>query len=151
MGFKSFTLKAMKFLDVAMALILLVTCFLCLVSYIMMGKMAPELREASNFGVSSWMFLITMIFSLAFCLIGIFFVFNWFVLSTNADHVIISELIYILGLEPGLERKDGDGSEHNKTPPAILSSGVNLSDADSIESIYGFGHDKDQKWTYAGR
>ena len=75
--------------------------------------------------------------------IFIFYVYNWFVLRTKTSHRIISELIYILGLEPSQPRSIGEGSE-DPIPPIVPK-------AESVESIYGFGHDEEKKWTFAGK
>ena len=92
----------------------------------------------------AWFFLIGVGFTLLYAIIFVFYVYNWFVLRTKAQHRIISELIYILGLEPAQPRTGGEGSE-DPIPIAVPAK------AESVESVYGFGHDDDKKWTYAGK
>ena len=95
------------------------------------------------FFFSAWFFIIGVVFCLLYAIIFIFYVYNWFVLRTKTSHRIISELIYILGLEPSQPRSIGEGSE-DPIPPIVPK-------AESVESIYGFGHDEDKKWTFAGK
>merc|ERR1719474_493072 len=65
---------------------------------------------------------------------------------------MVQELIYILGiwsLEDEEENREKLLPSLQAIPLDMMKD--NYGDTDSIESIYGFGHDENQKWTYAGK
>ena len=137
------TFKVLRFTDSFTMFIFFVMSILLLISYISLSEMAPELQTAANMDYITWFFLIGVCFSLIYAIICAFYIYNWFVLRTKTDHVIISELIYILGLEPSPKRLDGVGREDPPIPP--------LKESQSVESVYGFGHDEEKRWTFAGK
>ena len=140
------TLKVIRFLDIIAMAMYFVMSLLLLISYLFLQDLAPGMQTAANMEYVTWFFLIGVAFSLVSAIICVFYVYNWFVLRPQTKHIIIAELIYILGLEPAPKRLDGEGREDPLAAPIPLPQ-----DTESVESIYGFGHDKEEQWTYAGK
>merc|ERR1712098_764187 len=148
---KSATFRSMNYCDLIIAIIMLVSVLLFASVYMIMTSIAPEIQEASNFDISSWMILIIIVVQIIFVLFFAISTVQWFDLS-NPSSKMVQELLYILGIW----RLEEDEEKREKLLPSLQATPLDTmkdqyGDTDSIESIYGFGHDENQKWTYAGK
>merc|ERR1712098_49817 len=149
---KSATFRSMNYCDLIIAIIMLVSVLLFASVYMIMTSIAPEIQEASNFDISSWMILIIIVVQIIFVLFFAISTVQWFDLS-NPSSKMVQELPYILGFW-SLEEDEEENRE--KLLPSLQATPLDMmkdhyGDTDSIESIYGFGHDENQKWTCAGK
>ena len=94
----------------------------------------------------TWIFLLLVLFAIVFLLFFAISSIQWFELVMASNNKIVQELIYILGLGESDEEKE----EHLEQTLQAIPMDI-VKDSDSMESIYGFGHDDNQKWTYAGK
>jgi len=108
-----------------------------------MSSIAPEIQQATNFDFSSWTIILIILFAFIFWLFSVISIIQWFELVRASNNKIVQELIYILGLWEA----DGEKEEHlQQTLQEIPLD----KDTDSVDSLYGFGHDENEKWTFAG-
>ena len=61
-----------------------------------------------------------------------------------SNNKIVQELIYILGLW------EADGEKEEHLQQTLQEIPLEIKDTDSVDSLYGFGHDENKKWTFAG-
>ena len=143
---KSCSFKYMRYYDLVAACLLLFSVIFYVVVYVTMSSIAPEIQQAANFDYSSWIILLLVLFAIVFLLFFAISSFQWFELVMASNNKIVQELIYILGLGESDEEKE----EHLEQTLQAIPVDI-VKDSDSMESIYGFGHDENQKWTYAGK
>ena len=133
----------MKFYDLGTACLLLFSGILYTMVYVTMSSIAPEIQQATNFDFSSWTIILIVLFAFIFWLFSVISIIQWFELVRASNNKIVQELIYILGLWEA----DGEKEEHlQQTLQEIPLD----KDTDSVDSLYGFGHDENEKWTFAG-
>ena len=143
---KSCSFKYMRYYDLVAACLLLFSVIFYVVVYVTMSSIAPEIQQAANFDFSSWNILLLLLFAIVFMLFFAISSIQWFELVMASNNKIVQELIYILGLGESDEEKE----EHLEQTLQAIPVDI-VKDSDSMESIYGFGHDENQKWTYAGK
>ena len=127
------------------ACLLLFSVIFYVVVYVTMSSIAPEIQQAANFDYSSWIILLLVLFAIVFLLFFAISSIQWFELVMASNNKIVQELIYILGLGELDEEKE----EHLEQTLQAIPMDI-VKDSDSMESIYGFGHDENEKWTFAG-
>ena len=138
----SCTFKIMKFYDWGTACLLLFSGILYTMVYVTMSTIAPEIQQATNFDFSSWTIILIVLFAFIFWF-SVISIIQWFELVRASNNKIVQELIYILGLWEA----DGEKEEHlQQTLQEIPLD----KDTDSVDSLYGFGHDENEKRTFAG-
>ena len=104
------------------------------------GNMAEELQEASNFDNGKGFILLAGIISFINSLVFAYGAYVVFQLFEKENSTVVAELIYILGVGKIMSR-----------PPVVGEEIKDVSETSSLSSIYGFGHDDEKNWTFAGR
>ena len=135
-----------KFVNLAAAIIFFVMGVFLAMAFTFNMSVVDELQQAANF--DNWKIFIILAAIVAFIACIIFTLASWkeFKMSMKSSNSVVAETIYILGLGMELERPSPLGLE---TPPSEDS--VETIRSSSMESIFGFGHDDDSKWTFAGK
>ena len=141
---KSCTFKIMKFYDWGTACLLLFSGILYTMVYVTMSSIAPEIQQATNFDFSSWTIILIILFAFIFWLFSVISIIQWFELVRASNNKIVQELIYILGLW------EADGEKEEHLQQTLQEIPLEIKDKDSVDSLYGFGHDENKKWTFAG-
>ena len=131
-----------KFLNLVAAILFLVMGIFLLVGFTFNLSVMLELQQAATF--DNWKFFILLAGIVALLTSGVFAFGSWkeFQMYRGSRNSVVAETIYILGLGMELERPVCLGSE---------SEVVEASRSSSMVSIFGFGYDDDNKWTFAGR
>ena len=134
-----------KFVNLAAAIIFFVMGVFLAMAFTFNMSVVEELQQAANF--DNWKIFIILAAIVAFIACIIFTLASWkeFRMSMKSSNSVVAETIYILGLGMELERPSPLGLE---TPS---EDSVETIRSSSMESIFGFGHDDDSKWTFAGK
>ena len=146
--FKS-TIENILLTDFISAFLTLIGGVFLLIGYFSLTSLGPVQKASGNVDVVQWIFLIGAIICFVVLLFYIFSVLNWFALRTKGKFSVIAELIYILGMYTTHEEETDKAEEEKKS----IGGEVFLpkSESGSVESLYGFGHTEDQKWTFSGK
>lgn len=136
-------------LDLISALLMLIASVLLLVGYFALNSLGPVPTASGNVDVVQWIFLIGAIICFVVLLFYVFCVLNWFAVRTKGKFSIIAELIYILGMYTLEKETDEKAEEEKKSIGGEVFK--SKSETASVESLYGFGHTEDQKWTFSGK
>ena len=146
------TFQNILLFDFISAFLMLVSWAFLLSGYFSLDSLGPIQKASGNADVVKWIYLVGSIISFVLLLFYVFCVFNWFALRTKGKFGIIAELIYILGMYTLEEKTNEKADEEEKK--SIGEEVFNLkskSETASVESLYGFGHTEDQKWTFSGK
>ena len=146
------TFQNILLLDFISAFLMLMSWAFLLSGYFALDSLGPIQKASGNADVVKWIYLVGSIISFVLLLFYVFCVFNWFALRTKGKFGIIAELIYILGMYTLEEKTNEKADEEEKK--SIGEEVFNLkskSETASVESLYGFGHTEDQKWTFSGK
>merc|ERR1719450_909188 len=136
---KSATFKSLKYCDLFVSIIMFVSVIFFASAYMIMTSIAPQIQEAANFDISSWIILVIIVVQIAFLLFFAISMVQWFELKKPSSKMV-QELIYILGiwnLKEDEEKVENLQQALQGTPLEMIKA--NYADADSVESIYGFG------------
>ena len=133
-----------KFLNLAAAILFLVMGICLLTGFTFNLSVVEEIQRAANF--DNWKFFILLSGIVALLASGILAFGSWkeFQMSFGSRNSVVAETIYILGLGMELIRPVCLGSESSQASAAASRSS-------SMMSIFGFGYDDSDKWTFAGR
>ena len=144
------TVKDMFLLDFISAVLMVLSSVFLIIGFFILNSLGPVQTASGNVDVVKWIFLCGSIICIVTFLFYVFCVLNWYALRTTGKFAIIAELIYILGVYTKGEDDDGE-----KTAEEKKSIGGEVfkskSETASLESLYGFGHTEDQKWTFSGK
>ena len=141
------TIQNIHILDCISAFLMLIGGVFTLIGFFSLNSLGSVQKVSGNVDVVKWIFLTSVIISFVLLLFYIFCVLNWFALRTKGKFGIISELIYILGMHT-IAKKIEEKAEEKSLGREVFKS---QSDSASVESLYGFGHTEDQKWTFSGK
>ena len=143
------TIKNILLLDVINAMLMLISDVFLLIGFINLNSLGPVEVASGNVDLVRWIFLIGSINCFVLLLFYIFCVLNWFALRTKGKLSIIAELIYILGIYTKGKEVDEKAEEEKKSIGGEVFK--SKSESASVESLYGFGHTEDEKWTFSGK
>ena len=143
------TIKNILLLDVINAMLMLISDVFLLIGFINLNSLGPVEVASGNVDLVRWIFLIGSINCFVLLLFYIFCVLNWFALRTKGKLSIIAELIYILGIYTKGKEVDEKAEEEKKSIGGEIFK--SKSESASVESLYGFGHTEDEKWTFSGK
>ena len=143
------TIKNILLLDVINAMLMLISDVFLLIGFINLNSLGPVEVASGNVDLVRWIFLIGSINCFVLFLFYIFCVLNWFALRTKGKLSIIAELIYILGIYTKGKEVDEKAEEEKKSIGGEIFK--SKSESASVESLYGFGHTEDEKWTFSGK
>ena len=135
--------------DFISAVLMLIGGVFLLIGYFALSSLGPVQKASGNVDIVQWIFLIGAIICFVILLFYIFSVLNWFALRTKGKFRVIAELIYILGMYTTLEEETKKVEEEKKSIGGEVFQPK--SESGSVESLYGFGHTEDQKWTFSGK
>ena len=142
------TIQNIHILDCISAFLMLIGGAFMLIGFFSLNSLGSVQKVSGNVDVVKWIFLTSVIISFVLLLFYIFCVLNWFALRTKGKFGIIAELIYILGMHTLAEKIDEKTEEKKSIGGEVFKS---QSESASVESLYGFGHTEDQKWTFSGK
>ena len=125
-------------LDVINAILMLISGIMLLLGFFQLNTLGPIQEASGRVDWVKWIFLTGSIICFVVLFFYIFCILNWFLLRTKGKRSIIAELIYILGIYSSEKEVDEKAVEEEKK-----SIGA--------ESLYGFGHTEDEKWTFSGK
>ena len=143
------TTQGIILLDIISASLMLIASFLLLHGYVALNSLGPTQKASGNVDVVQWIFLIGSIICYVAFSFYVFSVLNWCVVRTKGKFDIIAELIYILGMYTLEKETDEEAEEEKKSIGGEVFQPKSKSG--SAESVYGFGHTEDQKWTFSGK
>ena len=128
-----------KIVNLVAGFMFLVMGGLLITSFTANLSVVQELQQAANF--DNWKFFIILAGIVALLICGVLTLgsLKEFQMCRSTRNSVVAEAIYILGL--GLE----------STVSVGVVPSIEASKASSMQSIFGFGHDDNLKWTYAGR
>ena len=133
-------------LDFINALLMLISGFMLLIGFFQLNTLGPIQEASGKVDWVKWIFLAGSIICFVVLFFYIFCILNWFLLRTKGKRSIIAELIYILGIYSS--EKEVDEEEKKSIGAGIFKP---KSKSASVESLYGFGHTEDEKWTFSGK
>ena len=143
------TIKNILLIDVINAMLMLISDVFLLIGFINLNSLGSVEVASGNVDLVRWIFLIGSINCFVLLLFYIFCVLNWFALRTKGKLSIIAELIYILGIYTKGKEVDEKAEEEKKSIGGEIFK--SKSESASVESLYGFGHTEDEKWTFSGK
>ena len=143
------TTQNILLLDFISAFLVLIGGVFLLIGYFSVNSLGSVQKASGNVDVVQWIFLIGAIICFVVLVFYIFSVLNWFALRTKGKFSIIAELIYILGMYTLEEETDEKAEEEKKSIGGEVFHPK--SESGSVESVYGFGHTEDEKWTFSGK
>ena len=145
------TIQNILLLDFISAFLMFMSGVFLLIGYFSLESLGPIQKASGNADVVKWIYLVGSIISFVLFLFYVFCVFNWFALRTKGKFGIIAELIYILGMYTLEKKTDEKVDEEKKSIGEEVFNLKSKSETASVESLYGFGHTEDQKWTFSGK
>ena len=143
------TIKNILLIDVINAMLMLISDVFLLIGFINLNSLGSVEVASGNVDLVRWIFLIGSINCFVLLLFYIFCVLNWFALRTKGKLSIIAVLIYILGIYTKGKEVDEKAEEEKKSIGGEIFK--SKSESASVESLYGFGHTEDEKWTFSGK
>ena len=144
------TFENFRGLDILNAILMFVGGIVLLAGYASLTSLSSIHQDSGNVPVVKWIFLAGSIICFVHLVFYVFSVVNWFALRTKKKFGIIAELIYILGIHSD-GKKAEDLEEEKKSIGEEVFKPKSESSPGSVESVYGFGHNEDQKWTFSGK
>ena len=137
-------------LDCISALLMLISGFMLLIGFFQLNTLGPIQEASGKVDWVKWIFLTGSIICFVVLFFYIFCILNWLLLRTKGKRSIIAELIYILGIYSSGKEVDEKAVEEEKKS---IGAGIfkPKSKSASVESLYGFGHTEDEKWTFSGK
>ena len=131
-----------KFVNLIAAILFLVMGILLVMGFTLNLSVVEELQEAANF--DSWKIFILLAGIVAILTSAVLAFGSWkkFQMFSGSHNSVVAETLYILGLGKEMERPACLGSETDTSVSSVTSSMI---------SIFGFGYDDSNKWTFAGR
>jgi hypothetical protein len=131
-----------KFVNLIAAILFLVMGILLAMGFTINLSVVEELQEAANF--DSWKIFILLAGMVAILTSAVLAFGSWkeFQMFSGSHNSVVAETLYILGLGKEMERPACLGSETDTSVSSVKSSMI---------SIFGFGYDDSNKWTFAGR
>ena len=144
------TVQNICVLDVLSAILMFMGSLVLLIGFFQLNTLGPIQVLSGAVMWVKWIFLAGSIICFVLLLFYIFCVLNWFALRTTGKLSIIAELIYILGIYSKKGKEVDEKAEEDKKSIGgdIFKS---KSKSASVESLYGFGHTEDEKWTFSGK
>ena len=124
-------------LDVINAILMLISGIMLLLGFFQLNTLGPIQEASGRVDWVKWIFLTGSIICFVVLFFYLFCILNWFLLRTKGKRSIIAELIYILGIYSSEKEVDEIFKPKSKSA--------------SVESLYGFGHTEDEKWTFSGK
>ena len=143
------TTQSLFILDIISSFLMLLSCVLLLIGYSALNSLGPVQKASGNVDVVQWIFLIGALTCYVVFSFYVFSAINWFAVRTKGKFGIIAELIYILGMYTLEKEIDEEAVEEKKSIGGEVFK--SKSESASVESLYGFGHTEDQKWTFSGK
>ena len=143
------TIKNILLIDVINAMLMLISDVFLLIGFINLNSLGSVEVASGNVDLVRWIFLIGSINCFVLLLFYIFCVLNLFALRTKGKLSIIAVLIYILGIYTKGKEVDEKAEEEKKSIGGEIFK--SKSESASVESLYGFGHTEDEKWTFSGK
>ena len=143
------TVQNIVILDVISAILMFLSGLVLLIGFFQLNTLGPIQVASGNVDVVKWIFLAGSIICFVLLFFYIFCVLNWFALRTKGKLSIIAELIYILGIYTKGKEVDEKAEEEKKSIGGEIFK--QKSKSASVESLYGFGHTEDEKWTFSGK
>ena len=134
-----------KFVNLVATILFFISGISLLAAFTFNLSVVSELQQAANFDHWKIFILLAGIVALLTAIVFAIGSFKEFQMYNGSHNSVVAEVIYILGLGLELPRSSGVGSE---TPPSVLEE---ESGSSSMVSIFGFGQDDSDKWTFAGR
>ena len=143
------TVQNIGSLDVISAILMFISSLVLLIGFFSLNTLGPIQVLSGAVDWVKWIFMAGSIICFVFLFFYIFCALNWFALRTKGKLSIIAELIYILGIYTKGKKDDEKAVEEKKSIGGDIFKPKSKSA--SVESLYGFGHTEDEKWTFSGK
>ena len=143
------TTQNILLLDIISAILMLISFLFLLIGFFALNSLGLIQEASGAADWVKWIFLTGSIICFIFLFFYIFCAINWFTLRTKGKWSIIAELIYILGIYNKEKARQKREEEVKKSIGGDIITPK--SKAASVESLYGFGHTEDERWTFSGK